>query len=143
MRTEDADGRHLRYVRMCSADVSCPYGICRGKRQHPYSPWPFSKTLALLLKRRLFIFDRGVQPRRPDRNIFDVERMAKTLAHRAGDQVYIELRGPGNCHAELRWNYSSKSLLPKFPWEECEYHWSNGGKSRQKLELLPDSPSWS
>ncbi len=97
-------------------------------------PPAVSTVLARLLKLRLFILDRGHQPSRVTRHQVDLDRMAKTLAHRAGDQVYIELRGPGNCSGELRWSYSVKSLLPKFPWEESSYE---GGRLRQRSELKP------
>jgi hypothetical protein len=42
--------------------------------------------------------------------------MLKTLAHRAGGQALISLRGLGNCSANLRWSYSTLSLLPRHPW---------------------------
>jgi hypothetical protein len=69
-------------------------------------PKAVSEVLEKLLKRRLFILGKGAQPRRTDHSFFDSERMAKTLAHRAGEQIYMTLRGPGNCSAELRWNAS-------------------------------------
>ena len=99
-------------------------------------PAAVSTVLERLLTRRLYILDRGRQPFRADRSIFDVERMAKTLAHRAGDQVYIKLRGPGNCSAELRWNYSSKVLLPRHPWQELEYNPEGGRSSFREMSHL-------
>jgi len=107
-------------------------------------PASVSQVLEKLLRRRLFILDRGVQPRRIDHQHLNLERYAKTLKHRAGDQVYITLRGPGNCWAELRWNYSSKFLLPKFPWEEVDYtfregeNWNSPRRLRTDLKPLLD-----
>lgn len=99
-------------------------------------PKAVSAVLERLLTRRLFILDRGHQPRRVGRSDLNVERMAKTLVHRAGDQVYVTLRGPGNCHAEIRWNYSSAELLPPLPWDEMDY--TDFRRPRKKTELKPN-----
>jgi hypothetical protein len=97
-------------------------------------PPAVSAVLEKLLTRRLFILGRGQQPSRVMARNLDVERMAKTLVHRVGDQVLLDLRGPGNCVGEIRWNYSSGELLPRHPWEEPEYL---GGHRNSRRELKP------
>lgn len=98
-------------------------------------PPAVSAVLERLLTRRLFILGKGAQPRRVLHNDLNVERMAKTLVHRAGDQVYVTLRGPGNCEAEIRWNYSSGELLPPQVWDETDY--TDFHHPRKKTELKP------
>lgn len=111
-------------------------------------PSQVSQLLENLLTHRLFTVDSGIQPNRVNANEASRGRNSNTLAHRAGDQCFIELSGPANASIVLRWNYSSKSLLPKFPWLDLRFDivggrpkWNEQPELKPKIEDAPSYPA--
>jgi hypothetical protein len=99
-------------------------------------PAEVSETLSRLLKRRLFFVDYwSVQPFRV-REQNPIFNDSKQPRHRVGNQVYVNLHGAGNSWVEIRWSYSLKNLLPRYPWEEL--HRDEKGDYKPRPELKPD-----